>query len=62
MKKPKHTIKISVDDIKTGEDGTITITQGTKVYPAKAKTVAGTRYYVVESPLTGKKLWVEPKG
>lgn len=61
MKPPKHTIKIRSEDIKTGEDGTITITQGTKSYRAQARVIAGKEYFSVESPLTGKKVWIEPR-
>lgn len=61
MKPPKHTIKISREHIKTGEDGTTTIIQGTRTYVAQARKIAGKQYYSVESPLTGKKLWVEAR-
>ena len=61
MKKPKYTISISSEHIKTSEDGTITIVQGDKTYPAQAREIAGKEYFTVESPLTGKKVWIEPK-
>jgi len=61
MKKPKHTVKVRSEDIKTGEDGTITITQGTRTYPAQARVIAGEEYFIVESPLTGKKVWIQAR-
>jgi hypothetical protein len=61
MKKPKHVIKVRSEDIKTGEDGTITITQGTKTYPAQARKIAGEVFYSVQGELTGKKLWIQAR-
>lgn len=61
MKKPKKVVRVSSKDIKTGEDGTITITQGTKTYTAQARVVAGEEYFVVHSPLTNTKVWVQAR-
>jgi len=61
MKKPKNVIRVSSEDIKTGEDGAITITQGTRTYPAQAREIAGEEYFIVESPLTGKKVWIQAR-
>lgn len=61
MKKPKNVIRVRSEDIKTGEDGTITITQGTRTYPAQARVIAGEEYFVVQGELTGKKLWIQAR-
>jgi len=61
MKKPKKVVRVSSKDIKTGEDGTITITQGTKTYTAQARVVAGEEYFVVNSPITGSKVWIQAR-
>jgi hypothetical protein len=61
MKKPKRVIRIRSEHIKTGEDGTITITQGTRTYPAQAREIAGEEYFVVVSPLTGTKVWIQAR-
>lgn len=61
MKKPKKVIRIRSEHIKTGEDGTVTITQGTKTYTAQARVVAGEEYFVVHSPLTNTKVWVQAR-
>ena len=61
MKKPKKVLYIRSEHIKTGEDGTITITQGTRTYPAQARVIAGEEYFVVKSPLTGSKVWIQAR-
>ena len=61
MKKPKKVVRVSSKDIKTGEDGTITIIQGDRTYPAQAREIAGEEYFVVVSPLTGTKVWIQAR-
>lgn len=61
MKPPKHTIKISSKDIHFNKNGTITIKQGARSYQAQAREIGGKEYFTVESPLTGKKIWIEPR-
>jgi hypothetical protein len=57
-KKPSHTVRIKEEDFQFTDQG-VFIKQGAKIYSAEPVEVNGEEYFVVNSDLTGKKIWIE---